>query len=56
MGKKIGIECISLILSGDEKCCHRIILEEVLLQRRGDTNKWGFPCGNEPPDERDRMF
>ena len=24
----IGIECISSILSGDEKCCHRIILEE----------------------------
>ena len=22
------IECVSSILSGDEKCCHRIIIEE----------------------------
>ena len=28
MERYLGIECISSILSGDEKCGHRIILEE----------------------------
>ena len=28
MERYIGIECISSIPSGDEKCCRRIILEE----------------------------
>jgi hypothetical protein len=32
MERYLGIECISSILSGDEKCCHRIIFEEEKVE------------------------
>ena len=39
---KVGHEKKSLLLLGD---VYLTIRGEVLLQRRGDTNKWGFPGG-----------
>lgn len=39
---KVGHEKIILIFAGG---CIFNEKEEVLLQRRGDTNKWGFPGG-----------
>ena len=39
---KVGHEKIMLIFAGG---CIFNEKGEVLLQRRGDTNKWGFPGG-----------